>query len=100
MQSLLPEWQMIERKDLLQNDVYHPLLGRADFAEKKIFVNAGQPNRYTVAHELGHVFLEHGGCHMKRDFGPRSILRPGQLEPSNVNEISREKEANASLLNC
>src|ERR1035438_4039785 len=56
LRLLLPEWQMIEREDLLQVDVYHPLLGKVDFTKKKIYVNAGDPlQRYTVAHERGHV---------------------------------------------
>jgi Zn-dependent peptidase ImmA (M78 family) len=96
--NLLPDWKIIENPDLLHRDVSNPILGKADFNQKIIYLDANaQPHRrrYTVAHELGHVFLKHGGCQLRRDVGPRSVLRPEQLEPPDAAEVKREKDANA-----
>jgi len=93
---LLPDWKMIEKPDLLHRDVSSPILGKADFDQKVIYLNAelGPRRRYTVAHELGHIFLEHGGCQRRMDVGPRSVLRPDQLEPPDPTHVKREKDAN------
>lgn len=96
-QLLLPDWKMLEKSDLLHGDVSSPILGKADFENKIIYLDAisGARQYYTAAHELGHVFLKHGGCQLRRDTGPRSILRPDQLQSPDANELRREKEANA-----
>ena len=96
-QLLLPEWQILEKADLLHGDVSNPISGKADFEQMIIYLDAvSEPRRnFTDAHELGHVFLKHGGCQLRVDPGPRSILRPDQLEPPDANEVRREKEANA-----
>lgn len=95
-QLLLPEWKIIEVHDLHHQDVSAPIAGRADFASKIIHLDSVSNPRgnYTAAHELGHVFLDHGGCRLRRDFGPRSILRPDELEPPTPEEKKQEKEAN------
>ena len=96
-QLLLPEWKMLENQDLLHIDVSTPISGKADFEQKIIYLDAvAEPRRrYTAAHELGHVFLKHGGCRLRRDYGPRSILRPDRLEPPDATEVNQEKKANA-----
>lgn len=96
VQLLLPDWKMVEKPDLLHRDVSSPILGKADFDQKVIYLHAeaGPRRRYTVAHELGHIFLEHGGCQRRVDPGPRSVLRPEQLEPPDPAQVRREKDAN------
>src|SRR5437899_1465453 len=65
-QLLLPEWKMLEKSDLLHGDVSRPISGKADFDNKIIYLDAvsGPRRNYTAAHELGHVFLKHGGCQL------------------------------------
>jgi len=95
---LLPDWGVIESRDLLHHDVSNPILGKADFDQKTFYLDSDAElpaRRFTTAHEFGHVFLGHGGCKLRRDEGPRSALRPQQLEPPGPVEVKQEREANA-----
>jgi Zn-dependent peptidase ImmA (M78 family) len=89
-------WKISSLPDLREMD--RPISGRSDFERKIILVNSTDVarERFTLAHEFGHVLLKHEGCrHFRDDHGPRSILRPEQLEPPDPAVTSREREADA-----
>jgi Zn-dependent peptidase ImmA (M78 family) len=97
-QLLLPDWKVIDNEDLYHIDVSTPISGKAEFSKKIIYLDKianGPRIRWTLAHELGHVFLGHSGCRLRVDPGPRSILRPDQLEPPSEKDAKLEREANA-----
>jgi Zn-dependent peptidase ImmA (M78 family) len=96
-QLLLPDWKIKERHDLYHISVDTPISGKADFDQKIIYLDtANVPRqRWTTAHELGHVFLEHGECPLRLDKdGIRSIMRPERLEPADGSVAKKEREAN------
>src|SRR5215470_13310265 len=88
-------WQLRSLSDLREEK--EPISGRSDFSRKLVFLDQiGDPRwRFTLAHEIGHIVLDHGCVQFRRDSGPRSVIRPKTLEPADPLTTRREADANA-----
>jgi len=100
-------WSLRSLPDLRER--FTPISGRVYFDEKLLFVNSDdseERRRFTLAHELGHIVMNHRckyfievdreGTPLRGDWrGPRAITRPDIVDRPDLKTARLERIANA-----